>query len=123
MATEPMGGKRTQLIPENFIDNEHDYESVTDIIARVVLNPRPPLVWFIVTAIGFVGLNVMLMAITWLILRGTGIWGNNQPTGWAWDIINFVWWIGIGHAGTLISAILLLMRQSWRPANDLESLK
>ncbi|MCX6369225.1 MAG: polysulfide reductase NrfD [Armatimonadetes bacterium] len=114
MATEPMGGKRTQLIPENFIDNEHDYESITDIIARVVLNPRPPLVWFIVTAIGFVGLNVMLMAITWLILRGTGIWGNNQPAGWAWDIVNFVWWIGIGHAGTLISAILLLMRQSWR---------
>jgi Ni/Fe-hydrogenase subunit HybB-like protein len=114
MATEPMGGKRTQLIPENFIDNEHDYESITDIIARVVLNPRPPLIWFIMTAGGFVGLNVMLMAVTWLILRGTGVWGNNQPTGWAWDIINFVWWIGIGHAGTLISAILLLMRQSWR---------
>lgn len=114
MATEPMSGKRTRLIPENFIDNEHDYESITDTIARVVLNPRPPLVWFIMVGIGFIGLNVMLMAITWLILRGTGIWGNNQPTGWAWDIINFVWWIGIGHAGTLISAILLLMRQSWR---------
>jgi molybdopterin-containing oxidoreductase family membrane subunit len=56
----------------------------------------------------------MLMAITWLILTGVGIWGNNIPVGWSWDIINFVWWIGIGHAGTLISAILLLFQQQWR---------
>ena len=49
-----------------------------------------------------------------LLLTGIGIWGNNVPVGWAFDIINFVWWIGIGHAGTLISAILLLFRQQWR---------
>src|SRR5690242_17589854 len=93
-------------VPERFIDGDHNYTSVTEIISEVVLSPRPPLVWFIVFGIAFVFVNVMLMAITWLIFRGTGIWGNNQPTGWAWDIINFVWWIGIGHAGTLISAIL-----------------
>jgi hypothetical protein len=54
------------------------------------------------------------MTIGNLLLTGIGIWGNNVPVGWAFDIINFVWWIGIGHAGTLISAILLLFRQQWR---------
>ena len=54
------------------------------------------------------------MALGWLLLNGVGIWGNNIPVGWAFDIINFVWWIGIGHAGTLISAILLLFKQQWR---------
>jgi Polysulphide reductase, NrfD len=99
---------------ERFIENKQNFEVITENIARVVLNPRPPIIWMVVTLLGFLGLTVMLMAITWLVLEGTGIWGNNQPTGWAWDIINFVWWIGIGHAGTLISAILLLMRQPWR---------
>ena len=57
---------------------------------------------------------VLNMTIGKLLLTGIGIWGNNIPVGWAFDIINFVWWIGIGHAGTLISAILLLFRQQWR---------
>ena len=57
---------------------------------------------------------MLLMAITWLLLKGTGIWGVNIPVGWGFAIINFVWWIGIGHAGTLISAILLLLKQDWR---------
>ena len=54
------------------------------------------------------------MAVTWLLLKGIGIWGINIPVGWGFAIINFVWWIGIGHAGTLISAILLLLKQDWR---------
>ena len=53
-----------------------------------------------------------LMAITWLLIKGTGIWGVNIPIGWGFEIINFVWWIGIGHAGTLISAILLLLNRT-----------
>ncbi|MEJ7709233.1 MAG: NrfD/PsrC family molybdoenzyme membrane anchor subunit [Pyrinomonadaceae bacterium] len=57
---------------------------------------------------------MLMMTVTKLVFTGVGIWGNNVPVGWAFDIINFVWWIGIGHAGTLISAILLLMRQDWR---------
>ena len=57
---------------------------------------------------------VLLMSITYLLIKGTGIWGINIPVGWAFAIINFVWWIGIGHAGTLISAILLLLKQDWR---------
>ena len=56
----------------------------------------------------------MLFTIIWLLTKGIGIWGTNQPVGWAFPIINFVWWIGIGHAGTLISAILLLLNQKWR---------
>ena len=57
---------------------------------------------------------LLFVSLTYLVIRGVGIWGNNQPVGWAFDITNFVWWIGIGHAGTLISAILLLFRQTWR---------
>ncbi|HKR61999.1 MAG TPA: NrfD/PsrC family molybdoenzyme membrane anchor subunit, partial [Pyrinomonadaceae bacterium] len=65
-------------------------------------------------AISFILVQVLLLTITHLLFTGIGIWGNNVPVGWAFDIINFVWWIGIGHAGTLISAILLLLRQKWR---------
>jgi molybdopterin-containing oxidoreductase family membrane subunit len=57
---------------------------------------------------------MLLMAVTWLLIKGTGIWGVNIPIGWGFAIINFVWWIGIGHAGTLISAILCLLKQKWR---------
>jgi molybdopterin-containing oxidoreductase family membrane subunit len=60
------------------------------------------------------GLGMLGVALTWLLIKGTGIWGINIPVAWAFAIINFVWWIGIGHAGTLISAILLLLKQDWR---------
>ena len=60
-------------------------------------------------ALGCFGLSV-----GWLVWNGIGSWGNNNPVAWAWDITNFVWWIGIGHAGTLISAVLFLFRQKWR---------
>src|SRR5947209_3467632 len=93
-------GRRSRLIPQRFIDHEHSYTSLTEIIGHVVLNPRPPLAWFAVTFVAFILLNVFLMSVTWLIMEGIGIWGNNIPVGWAWDIVNFVWWIGIGHAGT-----------------------
>ena len=57
---------------------------------------------------------LLLVSLSYLVVKGIGIWGNNIPVGWAFDITNFVWWIGIGHAGTLISAILLLLKQTWR---------
>ncbi|HYN23661.1 MAG TPA: NrfD/PsrC family molybdoenzyme membrane anchor subunit [Pyrinomonadaceae bacterium] len=75
---------------------------------------KTPLWWFIGFAISFLLVQLLLLTITHLVFTGIGIWGNNVPIGWAFDIINFVWWIGIGHAGTLISAILLLLRQQWR---------
>jgi len=62
----------------------------------------------------FLVVNVLFVALTYLLFKGTGIWGINIPVGWGFAIVNFVWWIGIGHAGTLISAILLLLKQTWR---------
>ena len=92
----------------------HTFASVTDKIASIVLRKQTPFGWFIGVAIGFMIVQMLMLALTWLLLRGTGIWGINVPVGWGFAIINFVWWIGIGHAGTLISAILLLFRQDWR---------
>ena len=92
----------------------HTFESVTDKISAIVLTRRTTLGWIGGFAIAFLMLNMLLVAIGNLLVTGIGIWGNNVPVGWAFDIINFVWWIGIGHAGTLISAILLLFRQQWR---------
>jgi Ni/Fe-hydrogenase subunit HybB-like protein len=90
------------------------FGSVTDKISTIALTRRTPLWWFIGAGISFSLAMLLLYTIGYLVLTGIGIWGNNIPVGWAWDIINFVWWIGIGHAGTLISAILLLLRQKWR---------
>jgi len=90
------------------------FSSVTDKISSLVLKRKTPLWWFVGFAISFLLVQLLLLTITHLVFTGIGIWGNNVPVGWAFDIINFVWWIGIGHAGTLISAILLLLRQQWR---------
>ncbi|MBM3820861.1 MAG: hydrogenase [Acidimicrobiia bacterium] len=92
----------------------HTFESVTDKISGIVLTKRTPIGWFFGFAIAFAFLMLLNLTIGHLLMTGIGIWGNNVPVGWAFDIINFVWWIGIGHAGTLISAILLLFRQQWR---------
>src|SRR5947209_7685487 len=87
--------------------------TVTDKISEVVLQ-RTPRWWYLGFGISFLIMMMFLVAVTWLFARGVGIWGVNQPVGWGFAIVNFVWWIGIGHAGTLISAILLLLRQEWR---------
>jgi Ni/Fe-hydrogenase subunit HybB-like protein len=99
---------------EPVIAGGHSFESVSSTIGNVVLDNKQPTSWWLGFGIGFALLQVMLMAITMLFAYGTGIWGINNPVGWAFAIINFVWWIGIGHAGTLISAILLLLNQDWR---------
>ncbi len=92
----------------------HDFKSITEKISDIVLMRGHKKGWVFGFAIVFLGSIMLFNTIAYLVLRGIGIWGNNIPVGWAFDIINFVWWIGIGHAGTLISAILLLLRQSWR---------
>ena len=92
----------------------HSFETVTAQIGEVLTEQKHPKGWWVGFGIGFLFLNVLLVAVTWLFANGTGIWGVNNPVGWAFAIINFVWWIGIGHAGTLISAILLLLNQDWR---------
>src|SRR5271165_1008071 len=90
------------------------FDTVTDTIADIVLKRPIGLGWLAGLAVGMTLLAILGMAVTYLFLRGVGIWGINIPVGWGFAIINFVWWIGIGHAGTLISAILLLFKQSWR---------
>jgi Ni/Fe-hydrogenase subunit HybB-like protein len=92
----------------------HTLASVTEKISAIVLTRRHPLSWFFGFFVGLMGLSMLGLALTYLLLKGTGIWGINIPVGWGFAIINFVWWIGIGHAGTLISAILLLLKQDWR---------
>src|SRR4030095_1041738 len=95
------------------IEPGHTVESVTETLGHVVLSKRTPIGWFMGFFVAFILLMVLNMTIGNLLVTGIGIWGNNVPVGWAFDIINFVWWIGIGHAGTLISAILFLLRQKW----------
>jgi len=92
----------------------HTYASVTDKISAIVLTQPTRKSWLVGFAISFLLTILLLYTITYLVTTGVGIWGVNQPVGWGFDILNFVWWIGIGHAGTLISAILLLLRQQWR---------
>ncbi|HEX5691179.1 MAG TPA: hydrogenase, partial [Roseiflexaceae bacterium] len=96
------------------IEPGHTYASVTDTISAIVLTRKTPRGWFVGFAIAFLLTMVLLVALTVLLVYGVGVWGLNIPVAWAFDITNFVWWVGIGHAGTLISAILLLFRQQWR---------
>ncbi|MGH9410761.1 MAG: NrfD/PsrC family molybdoenzyme membrane anchor subunit [Vicinamibacterales bacterium] len=100
--------------PTPLLGPGHTFGSITDKIAGVVLTTNQPLAWVLVVSVTFLMIGMLGMAITWLLLKGVGIWGVNIPVGWGFAIINFVWWIGIGHAGTLISAILLLLKQGWR---------
>ena len=92
----------------------HTFATITDKISAIVLTKQTPLGWFM--AVGLAGLltAVLLYAVAFLLYQGVGIWWINIPVAWGFAIVNFVWWVGIGHAGTLISAILLLLRQSWR---------
>src|SRR5882724_10783022 len=106
------GAQLHQTVP--VIGPGHTFASVTDKISTIVLTRKTPLWWYIGFGLSFMVVQILMLTITYLVTTGIGIWGNNVPVGWAFDIINFVWWIGIGHAGTLISAILLLLRQEWR---------
>ncbi|MEP7307749.1 MAG: NrfD/PsrC family molybdoenzyme membrane anchor subunit [Acidobacteriota bacterium] len=92
----------------------YTFGTVTDKISAIVLTRKTPRGWYVGFGIAFLLTMVLLVSVSYLLVEGIGIWGNNQPVGWAFEITNFVWWIGIGHAGTLISAILLLLRQTWR---------
>ncbi len=96
------------------ITGEQTYESVTEKIAGAVYFKGFPRWWMVSFSVAFILVMLLLQSIAYLVIKGTGIWGIKIPTAWGFAIINFVWWIGIGHAGTLISAILLLMRQQWR---------
>jgi len=92
----------------------HTFISIGEKVSNIVLKRPISLGWVLGFLIMFSLMNMLLFALGYLFLKGTGIWGINIPIGWGFAIINFVWWIGIGHAGTLISAILCLLRQTWR---------
>src|SRR5665213_1680273 len=98
------------------IDEGHSLASVSDKIGGVVLKRKITLGWTLGLFLAFGLLQGLAAGAFWLFTKGVGVWGINIPNGWGFAIINFVWWIGIGHAGTLISAILLLLNQSWRNA-------
>ena len=105
---DPITGEVRVLAPG------HTFKSVTEKISRIVLTSHTPLGWFGGILLASSVATLVAIAVTWLFLKGVGIWGITQPVAWGFAIINFVWWIGIGHAGTLISAILLLFKQQWR---------
>src|SRR5512134_3372848 len=84
----------------------HGFSSVTEKITQIVLRPGFLPAWVFGFLLAFLVVMMFLYAVTMLVFVGTGIWGVNIPVGWGFAIVNFVWWIGIGHAGTLISAIL-----------------
>ncbi len=92
----------------------HTFETVTDKISSIVLTRPVTPGWVFGLLIAFGGLMLLNLVVTMLMIKGVGIWGIRIPTAWGFAIVNFVWWIGIGHAGTLISAILLLLHQRWR---------
>jgi len=109
--------KNTTVIPElvepPLIQGDPSFGDITHSVSKVVDRKITPL-WMIVTGLSFSLLLIFLGAIGYLVWEGVGIWGLNNPVGWGFAIVNFVFWVGIGHAGTLISAILFLFRQRWR---------
>jgi molybdopterin-containing oxidoreductase family membrane subunit len=112
--TEPAAEATTRDNRYDVIGPGHTPGSITDKISEIVLTRKTPKGWWIGFGISFLLMNLLFVAVAHLLITGIGIWGINIPVAWGFAIINFVWWIGIGHAGTLISAILLLLRQRWR---------
>src|SRR5581483_3859402 len=102
--------------PVELISPATTYENVSDQVAGIALHHPHRMVWFAGFTLAFGLFLIFCAAVSYLFYRGVGIWGINIPVAWGFAITNFVWWIGIGHAGTLISAFLLLMNQSWRSA-------
>jgi Ni/Fe-hydrogenase subunit HybB-like protein len=107
VSNEPVAGRAPLIL------GGHDFHSITTAVATPAESATPLAWWFFfIPSLGMLG--VLGVAVGWLVWEGIGVWGLNQPVGWAFDITNFVFWIGIGHAGTLISAVLFLFRQKWR---------
>jgi molybdopterin-containing oxidoreductase family membrane subunit len=106
---EAVLGRRTSQTQSNYV-----YGSITDKISDIVLSRAGGPRFRIALAVAAAFTLLFLVAISYLFATGVGIWGVNEPVAWAFALTNFVWWVGIGHAGTFISAILLLVRQKWR---------
>jgi molybdopterin-containing oxidoreductase family membrane subunit len=111
-AREPERGP--QSVTDAVLAPGHTFASVTDKISAIVLARGTPRGWWLGFGLSFALVTLLMVSITYLIAKGVGIWGINIPVAWGFAILIFVWWIGIGHAGTLISAVLLLFNQPWR---------
>jgi molybdopterin-containing oxidoreductase family membrane subunit len=114
MPVESLVSNHNSAADQRIVAPGYDSGSVTKKITDVVLVRPIGHGWIAGFAVAFLLLLVFLWAIGWLLVKGIGIWGVNIPVAWGFAITNFVWWIGIGHAGTFISAILLLLHQDWR---------
>ena len=116
LANEPANKISPLGYPSELLAPKENYESVTETIGSIILKPRQrqPKAWLFAAGGAFMLLLMFFAAISYLIYRGVGIWGIQIPVAWGFAIVNFVWWVGIGHAGTFISAILLLLHQKWR---------
>ena len=114
MSMDPAAPAQPVSKPSDVLGGGWNYATVTDKIADLVLAAPGGWRWNLAFALTFGGVVMFSMAIAYLLYRGVGIWGVDIPVAWGFAIANFVWWIGIGHAGTFISAVLLLLRQRWR---------
>ena len=110
-ATYALTGSAIEETP--LITGNQTFSSITNKISGVVEGPAPKM-WWILFTFSVSLLLILVCSVGFLIWEGTGVWGLNNPVGWGWAIVNFVFWVGIGHAGTLISAVLHLFRQQWR---------
>jgi molybdopterin-containing oxidoreductase family membrane subunit len=106
-------GHHVPLEDEQLVKGNLSFHDVTELVSYHS-EKKTPVSWFIAFSAALFGLMILGLAIAYQVWNGVGVWGNNVPVGWGWPIVNFVWWVGIGHAGTLISAILFLFRQRWR---------
>ncbi|MFQ6614482.1 MAG: NrfD/PsrC family molybdoenzyme membrane anchor subunit [Fidelibacterota bacterium] len=97
----------------DLITGNQTFHTITENISSIT-EGKTPKMWFLLWGMALSLLLVLIGSVGFLVWNGTGVWGLNNPVGWGWAIVNFVWWVGIGHAGTLISAILFLLRQRWR---------
>jgi Ni/Fe-hydrogenase subunit HybB-like protein len=111
---DPAAIKHEAIFPPALVQGENDFHSVTETVCGVLEAPKPPKAWYLIFGTAVALLGVLGAMVLYLITTGVGVWGNNQPVAWGWPIVNFVFWVGIGHAGTLISAVLFLFRQDWR---------
>jgi Ni/Fe-hydrogenase subunit HybB-like protein len=112
--SEATGQKQYTPPPAELGPGQTSNTTISEAISDIALTRSAPIPWYFALLLGFGVMQALLISVAYLFYEGVGIWGLNVPVGWGFAIINFVWWIGIGHAGTLISAVLLLFRQKWR---------
>ncbi|MCK6596206.1 MAG: hypothetical protein L6Q33_13480, partial [Bacteriovoracaceae bacterium] len=107
------GHDYTSELRKPLITLKRSYGQITDDVLKTIEGP-PSTAWYVAFTIAVLTLIMGIVVVIYQLRTGIGTWGLNKTIGWSWDITNFVFWVGIGHAGTFISAILLLFRQKWR---------